>query len=98
MPPSPQQERRESSPVPQGFVSKSQWESIHRARQRKIAKMAAEIQRVLRKDLRHLTGLKQDEKVDDHLEKTMANYEELRQVEKDHREIMDEFLNSAKEA
>ena len=56
--------------------------------------MTAEIQRILRKDLRHLTGLKQDEKV----EKAMANYEELRQVDKDHREMMDEFLNSAKEA
>ena len=63
-----------------------------------MAKMATEIQRVLRKDLRHLTGSKQDEKVDDHLEKAMANYEELRQVDKDHREMMDEFLNSAKEA
>ena len=60
--------------------------------------MAADIQRVLRKDLRHLTGSKQDERVDDHLEKAMANYEELRQVNKDHRERMDEFLNSAKEA
>ena len=60
--------------------------------------MATEIQRVLRKDLRYLTASKQDEKVDDHLEKAMASYEELRQVEKDHREIMDEFLNSAKEA
>ena len=36
--------------------------------------------------------------MEDHLEKIMENYEELRQVEKDHREIMDEFLNSAKEA
>ena len=60
-----------------------------------MAKMAAEIQRVLRKDLRHLTGSKQDEKVDDHLEKAMANYEELRQVKKDHRKMMDEFLSSA---
>ena len=39
-----------------------------------MAKMAADIQRVLRKDLRHLTGSKQDDKVDDHLEKAMANY------------------------
>ena len=28
----------------------------------------------------------------------MENYEELRQVEKDHREMMDQFLSSAKEA
>ena len=84
MPPSPKQERRESSPVPPGFASKAQWESIHKARQRKMAKMEAEIQRVLRKDLSHLTGSKQNERVDDHLEKAMANYEELRQVEKDH--------------
>ena len=98
MPPSPQQERCELSPVPQGFMSKAQWESIHRARQRKMAKMAAEIQRVLRRDLRNLTGSKKDEKVNDHLEKAMENYEELCQVEKDHREMMDEFLSSAKEA
>ena len=98
VPPSPQQERRESSPVPSDFVTKAQWESIHKARQRKMAKMAAEIQKVLRKDLHHLTGSKQDEKVDDHLEKAIANYEELRPVEKDHREMMDEFLGSAKEA
>ena len=45
--------------------------------------MAAEIQKVLRKDLRHLTGSKQDERVDDHLEKAMENYEELRQMEED---------------
>ena len=44
--------------------------------QRKMAKMAAEIQRVVRRDLRHLTGSKQDEKVDDHLEKAMENYED----------------------
>ena len=60
--------------------------------------MAADIQKVLRRDLRHLAGSDQDERVDDHLEKAMENYEELRQVEKDHREMMDQFLSSAKEA
>ena len=54
--------------------------------------------RVLRRDLRYLAGSKQDEKVEDHLEKVMENNEELRQVEKDYREMMDEFLSSAKEA
>ena len=49
--------------------------------------MAADIQKVLRRDLRHLAGSDQDERVEDHLEKAMANYEELRQVEKDHREM-----------
>ena len=52
--------------------------------------MAADIQKVLRRDLRHLTGSDQDERVEDHLEKAMANYEELHQVEKDHREMMDQ--------
>ena len=60
--------------------------------------MAADIQKVLGRDLRHLTGSDQDERVEDHLEKAMENYEELRQVEKDHREMMDQFLSSAKEA
>ena len=60
--------------------------------------MAAHIQKVLRRDLRHLAGSDQDERVEDHLEKAMANYEELSQVEKDHREMMDKFLSSAKEA
>ena len=60
--------------------------------------MAADIQKVLRRDLRHLVGSKQDEKVEDFLEKAMENYEELCQVEKYHREMMDEFLSSAKEA
>ena len=60
--------------------------------------MAADIQKVLRRDLRHLAGSDLDERVEDHLEKAMANYEELRQVEKDHREMMDQFLTSAKEA
>ena len=60
--------------------------------------MAADIQRVLRRELSHLTGSTQDERVDDHLEKAMTNYKELRQVDKDHREMMDEFLSSAKEA
>ena len=59
------------------------------ARQRKMAQMAADIQRVLRKELCHLTGSAQDERVDDRLEKAMANYEELRQVDKDHREMND---------
>ena len=36
--------------------------------------------------------------MENHLEKAMANYEELRQVEKDHREMVDQFLTSAKEA
>ena len=60
--------------------------------------MAADIQIVLRKKLCHLTGSKLEEKVDDHLEKAMTNYEKLRQVDKDHGEMMDEFLNSANEA
>ena len=55
--------------------------------------VVADIQKVLRRDLRHLTGSDQDERVDDHLEKAMENYEELRQVEKDHREMMDQFLS-----
>ena len=33
--------------------------------------------RLLRRDLHHLTGSKKDEKMDDHLEKAMENYEEL---------------------
>ena len=33
-------------------MSKAQWEQIERARQRKMSKMAADIQKVLRKDLR----------------------------------------------
>ena len=60
--------------------------------------MAADIQKVLRRDLRHLAGSNLDERVEDHLEKAMENYEELCQVEKDHREMMDQFLTSAKEA
>ena len=36
--------------------------------------------------------------MDDHRENAMINYEELCQVDKDHGEMMDEFLNSAKEA
>ena len=95
---SPQQERVQPSPAPPTFLTKDQRESIERARQRKISKMAADIQKVLRRDLRHLTGSDQDERVEDHLEKAMENYEELRQVEKDHREMMDQFLSSAKEA
>ena len=60
-----------------------------------MSKMAADIQKVLRKDLKHLAGSDLDERVEDHLEKAMENYEEL---EKDHREMMDQFLSSAKEA
>ena len=60
--------------------------------------MAADIQKVLRRELSHLTGSALEERVDDHLEKAMTNYEELRRVDKDHGEMMDEFLNSAKEA
>ena len=60
--------------------------------------MAADIQRVLRRDLNLLTGSVLEERVDDHHEKAISNYEELRQVDKDHGEMMDEFLNSAKEA
>ena len=60
--------------------------------------MAADIQRVLRRELNHLTGSALEERVDDHLEKVMTNYEELHQVDKDHGEMMDEYLNSAKEA
>ena len=56
--------------------------------------MAADIQKVLRRDLRHLAGSDQDERVEDHLEKAMENYEELRQVEKNHREMMDQSLTS----
>ena len=63
-----------------------------------MSKMAADIQKVLRRDLRHLAGSNQDERVEDHVEKAMENYEELRQVEKAHREMMDQFLTSAKEA
>ena len=37
------------------------------------------------------------DRVDDHLEKAMMNYEELRQVEKDHGEMIDEFIKSSKE-
>ena len=91
MTPSPQQERHD-------FLTKAQWEQIKRARQRKMSKMAADIQKVLRRDLKHLAGSNLDERVEDHLEKAMENYEELRQVEKDHREMMDQFLSSAKEA
>ena len=87
------QERVQPSPAPPTFLTKDQRESIERARQRKISKMAADIQKVLRRDLRHLTGSDQDERVEDHLEKAMENYEELRQVEKDHREMMDQFLS-----
>ena len=53
--------------------------------------MAADIQKILRRDLRHLAGSEQDERVEDNLEKAMENYEKLRQVEKDHREMMDQF-------
>ena len=60
--------------------------------------MAADIQKVLRRDLKHLAGSNQDERVEYHLAKAMENYEELRKVEKDHREMMDQFLSSAKEA
>ena len=35
--PSPQQERRQPSPAPPGFLTKDQWESIKRARQRKLS-------------------------------------------------------------
>ena len=79
--PSPQQERRKSFPAPPDFLTKAQREQIVRARQRKMSKMAVDIQKVLRRDLRHLAGSKQDEKVEDHLEKAMENYEELRQVD-----------------
>ena len=48
-----------------------------------MSKMAADIKKVLRRDLRHLAGSDKDERVEDHLEKAMENYEELRQVEKD---------------
>ena len=58
--------------------------------------MAADIQRVLLKELDYLTGSALTDRVDDHLEKAMMNYEELRQVEKDHGEMMDEFIKSAK--
>ena len=63
-----------------------------------MSEMAADIQKVLRRDLKHLAGSDLDERVEDHLEKAMENYEELRQVEKDQREMMDQFLTSAKEA
>ena len=61
MTPSPRQERHKSSPVPPDFLSKAQWEKIEKAQQRKMSKMAADIQKVLRRDLRYLAGSKQDE-------------------------------------
>ena len=60
--------------------------------------MAMDIQRVLRRELSHLTGSALEERVDDHLVKAMTNYEELRQVDKDYGDMMVEFLDSAKEA
>ena len=60
--------------------------------------MAADIQRVLRRELSPLIWSALEERVDNHLEKAMTNYEELRQMDKDHGEMMDEFLKSAKEA
>ena len=38
--------------------------------------MADDIQRVLRKELNHLMGSAQDERVDDHLERAMAQLSE----------------------
>ena len=63
-----------------------------------MSRMAADIQRVLLKELDYLTGSALTDRVDDHLEKAMMNYKELRQVEKDHAEIMDEFIKSVREA
>ena len=59
--------------------------------------MVADIQRVLLKELDYLTGSALTDRVDDHLEKAMRNYDELRQVEKFHAEMMDEFMKSKKE-
>ena len=63
-----------------------------------MSRMAADIQRVLLKELDYLMGSSLMDRVDDHLEKAMMNYEELRQVEKDHAEIMDKFIKSVREA
>ena len=54
--PSPQQERVQPSPAPPAILTIDQRESIERARQRNISMIAADIQKVLRTDLRHLTG------------------------------------------
>ena len=60
--------------------------------------MVVGIQRVLHKELDYLTESALTDRVDNHLEKAMRNYEELHQVEKDHGEMMNEFIKSAKEA
>ena len=46
----------------------------------------------------HLSRAALDERVDDHLERAMRKNEELRQVEKDHGEMMDQFIKTSKEA
>ena len=63
-----------------------------------MSRIAADIQNVLHKELDYLSGAALDERMDDHLEKAMRNYEELQQVEKDHGEMMDEFINTSIEA
>ena len=95
---SPQQEGRELSPARPSFFAKAWWESVTKAWQRKMSRMAPDIHRVLHKELDYLTGLALTDRVDNHLEKAMRNYEELCQVEKDHGEMMDEFIKSAEEA
>ena len=57
-----------------------------------------DIQRVLCKELDYLRGSALTERVDNHLEKAMSNYEELKQVEKDNAEMMYKFMKSTKEA
>ena len=63
-----------------------------------MSRIAADIQKVLRKELDYISRTALNERVDDYLEKAMRNYEELRQVEKDHGEMMDEFIKTSKEA
>ena len=53
-----------------------------------MSRIAADIQSVLCKELDHLSGTALNDRVDNHLEKAMRNYEELGQVEKGHGEMM----------
>ena len=63
-----------------------------------MSRIAADIQKVLRKELDYLSETALDERVDDHREEAMRNCEELRQLEKDHGERMDELIKTSKEA
>ena len=69
------------------FLTKAQLESVSKVRERKSRRIAADIQRVLRN---HLSGSALNERVDDHLEKSMRNYDKLM----DYGEIMDKFKYS----